>query len=314
MQTILGSGGAIGIELAKALTRHTRDIRLVSRTPQRVNPTDHLFPADLTNPADVQEAVAGSDIVYLTAGLPYDTRVWQSTWPLIMKNVIDACKTHQAKLVFFDNMYMYDPDYLNPMTEETPIRPVSKKGVVRAQLVNMILKETESGALRAIIARSADFYGPSIANTSVLTENVFKNLANEKKANWLGSADCPHSFTYTPDAGKATALLGNTEDAFNHVWHLPTAPNPLTGREWIEAIAREMGVEPKLQAVPKYMARIVGLFVPIMKELAEMMYQYDRDYVFNSEKFEKRFDFVPTPYLEGIRNIVKSDYPKQSSG
>jgi nucleoside-diphosphate-sugar epimerase len=308
MQTILGSGGAIGIELATALTRHTSDIRLVSRTPQRVNPTDHLFPADLTNPAEVQKAVAGSETVYLTVGLPYDIKIWQSTWPLIMKNVIDACKTHQARLVFFDNMYMYDPDHLNPMTEETPIRPVSKKGAVRAQIVKMILNEVESGALQATIARSADFYGPSVGNTSVLTETVFTKLANGKKANWFGSADCRHSFTYTPDAGKATALLGNTEDAFNQVWHLPTAPHPLTGKEWIEAIAKELGVEPGFQVVPKFMARTIGVFVPIMKELAEMMYQYDRDYVFNSDKFEKRFDFVPTAYLEGIRTIVRSDY------
>lgn len=313
MQTILGSGGAIGVELAKALTRHTSDVRLVSRTPERVNPTDHLFPADLTNPTDVQKGVDGSEIVYLTVGLPYDIRIWQSTWPLIMKNVIDACKTHQAKLVFFDNIYMYDPDYLNSMTEETPIRPVSRKGIVRAQLVKMLMNEVETGAVQATIARSADFYGPSIGNTSVLTETVFRNLSEGNKANWLGSATHQHSFTYTPDAGKATALLGNTADAFNQVWHLPTAPNPLTGKEWIEAIAKEMGVEPGFRVVPKLMARIMGLFLPIMRELAEMMYQYDRDYVFKSDKFEKRFDFVPTPYLEGIRNIVKTDYAEQSS-
>ena len=313
MQTILGSGGAIGIELAKALMQHTSDVRLASRTPQTVNPTDQLFPADLTKSEDVHKAVESSEIAYLTVGLPYDTRVWQSTWPLIMKNVIDACKAHQARLVFFDNMYMYDPDYLNMMTEETPIRPVSKKGAVRAQLVRMLMNEVDSGALKVIIARSADFYGPSIGNTSVLTETVFKNLGMGRKANWLGTADRRHSFTYTPDAGKATALLGNTEDAFNQVWHLPTAPNPLTGKEWIEAIAKELGVEPGFRIVPKFMARMMGLFLPIMKELAEIMYQYERDYVFNSDKFEKRFDFAPTPYLEGIRNIVKSDYASQIS-
>src|ERR1035437_1235941 len=121
MQTILGSGGAIGIELAKALKLHTSNIRLASRTPQKVNPSDHLFSADLTDPGAVLKAVDGSEIVYLTAGLPYNTKVWQTTWPIIMKNVIDACKIHNAKLVFFDNIYVYDPDYLDSMTEETPI-------------------------------------------------------------------------------------------------------------------------------------------------------------------------------------------------
>jgi nucleoside-diphosphate-sugar epimerase len=171
----------------------------------------------------------------------------------------------------------------------------------------------ESGALQAVIARSADFYGPSIENTSMLTETVFKNVSNGKKANWLGSVDNKHSFTYTPDAGKATALLGNTADAYNQVWHLPTASNPFTGKEWIEAIANDMGVEPRFKVVPKFLVRILGLFVPIMKELVEMMYQHERYYIFDSRKFEKRFVFKPTPYLEGIRNIVENDYENQTS-
>ena len=308
MQTILGSGGAIGIELAKSLSQYIDKIRLVSRNPQAVNPNDQLFSADLTNPEQVMKAVEDSRIVYLTAGLPYNIKIWQAVWPKIIRNVIDACKAHNAKLVFFDNVYMYDLKYLNPMTEETPINPVSKKGVIRAQIVGMILDEVERGTLKALIARSADFYGPSIGETSVLTEMVFKNFRNGKKANWMASVNYKHSFTYTPDAGKATALLGNTDDAYNQVWHLPTASNPLSGKEWIEAIAIEMGVEPKVQVVPQYMMRLIGLFVPVMKEMVEMMYQYDRDYVFDSNKFEKRFDFKPTPYSEGIKNIVTKDY------
>lgn len=308
MQTILGSGGAIGVELARALTQYTGDIRLVSRHPKAVNPTDQLLAADLTSAADVIKAVDGSEIVYLTVGLPYNTKLWQNTWPAIMKYVIDACKSCQARLVFYDNIYMYDPDYLNPMTEETPIGPVSKKGEVRAQLVKMIMDEVDSGGLQAVIARSADFYGPSIDNTSIITEMVFKKFKEGKKANWLGSPEYLHSFTYTPDAGKATALLGNTADACNQTWHLPTAANPLTGKEWIETIAKEMGVAPKYQVASNFMVRMLGLVSPIMRELGEMMYQYDRDYVFDSNKFEKHFDFKPTPYLQGIRNIVKIDY------
>ena len=56
------------------------------------------------------------------------------------------------------------------------------------------------------------------------------------------------------------------------------------------------------------MVRMIGLFVPIMKEMVEMIYQYDRDYVFDSSKFEKRFDFKPTSYPEGIKEIVQQDY------
>lgn len=316
MQTILGSGGAIGVELAKALKTYTSDIRLVSRNPKRINPDDELVSADLLDPGSLKNAIAGSAVVYITVGFEYNIKVWKANWPRFMRNVIDACLDEGCKLVFFDNIYMYDPDHLNPMDENTPINPCSEKGKLRAEIAEMLMQEIEAGDLKALIARSADFYGPSIQNTSVLTETVFNNLAQGKRANWLATLDCKHSYTYTPDAGKATALLGNTEDAYGQVWHLPTTPNPMTGREWIAAIASEMGAKPKSMVLSRTMIKILGLFIPIMKEIGEMMYQSDRDYVFDSSKFLKRFEFIPTPYLTGIQEIVNTDYqtgPKSTS-
>src|SRR3712207_252090 len=108
MQTILGSGGSIGHELAQELTKYTNQIRLVSRNPKRVNANDELFAADLSDKSQVDKAVAGSEIVYVTVGFEYDTKVWREKWPALMKNVIEACKKYKAKLVFFDNVYMYD--------------------------------------------------------------------------------------------------------------------------------------------------------------------------------------------------------------
>ena len=309
MQTILGSGGAIGIELAKALKQYTKDIRLVSRNPKKVNETDTLLSADLLNVDETKKAVQGSSVVYVTVGFPYNLKLWQNSWPKFMESVITACKEENCKLVFFDNMYMYDKDHLDGMDEETPINPPSEKGKVRAQIAQMLLDEVKSGKLTALIARSADFYGPNIVNTSMLNETVTKNLAKGKKANWMGSGDRKHSFTYTPDAGKATALLGNTDDAYNQVWHLPTAPDPYTGKEWVEHIAKAFGTKPKIQVAPKWMIHLIGLFVPVMKEMPEMLYQYDRDYVFDSSKFEKRFDMAATPYAEGIKEMIAADYP-----
>lgn len=310
MQTILGSGGAIGIELAKALPQYTKDIRLVSRNPKKVNETDTLHSADLLNPEEVDKAIEGSNVVYVTVGFEYNLKVWRATWPKFIKSVIEACKKHKAKLVFFDNIYMYDQSALNGMTEKAPIQPSSKKGMVRAEIADMLLNEMKGDALKVLIARSADFYGPSIKNTSMLTETVFEPLSKGKKANWMASVNFKHSFTFTPDAGKATALLGNTEDAYGQVWHLPTAGKPFTGREWIEHIASAMGKKPGFQVASKLIVRIMGLFIPVMREMPEMLYQYNRDYVFNSDKFEKRFDMKPTPYLEGIQQIVDSDYKK----
>ncbi|PLX13633.1 MAG: NAD-dependent dehydratase [Marinilabiliales bacterium] len=307
MQTILGSGGIIGIELAKELTKYTKNIRLVSRNPQKINQNDETFCADLTIADEVFKAVEGSDVVYLTVGLNYNLKVWQKTWPAIVNNVLEACKKYKSKLVFFDNIYMYDKEYLRAMDENTPINPPSRKGVIRANIAQMVL-DAGNGELEVLIARAADFYGPGIKGNSVLTETVFNNLNKGKKANWLGSINYKHSFTYTPDAGKAVAILGNTPDAYGQIWHLPTASDPFTGKEWVENIARVLGVKPKYQVASKFMVRLIGLFVPIMNEMVEMIYQYDRDYVFDSSKFEKRFNFKPTPYLDGIKTIVIEDY------
>lgn len=310
MQTILGSGGAIGIELAKVLKDYTNKIKLVSRNPKKINDNDMLFPADITNKDQVFEAVKGSEIAYLTVGLKYDYNIWEVQWPKIMQNVIDACKQSNCKLVFFDNIYMYDQNYLNNIKEETPINPPSKKGKIRQQISENLLKEVQSGNLQALISRSADFYGPSIKNSSLLTEMVFNNISRGKRAMWFNSFNFKHSFTYNLDAAKATALLGNSADAYNQVWHLPTAKNPLTMKELIEKICTEMNAKPKTFVISKFMLKMMGIFVPVFKEMIEMNYQYDRDYIFNSNKFESKFNFKPTSYKDGIKQIVEIDYSK----
>lgn len=304
MQTILGSSGVIGTELAKSLTQYTDKIRLVSRNPKRVNPNDQLVIADLTNAQQVLSAVEGSEVVYLTAGIQYKISEWQKQWPVIMKNVIDACKTHKSKLVFFDNVYTYGL-VKGWMKEDTLVNPVSKKGEVRAQIAQMIMSEVERGNLDAIIARAADFYGPNTP-LSFATVTVFHNLKKGKKAQWFLDANKKHSMTFTPDAGKATALLGNTKTAYNQIWHLPTDKNALTGKEFIEIAAKEFGVKPDYMVLRKWMIQLTGTFVPVVKESIEMLYQNEYDYLFDSSKFEKAFNFVPTSYKDGIAATVKS--------
>lgn len=305
MQTILGSGGAIGQPLARELKKYTSAIRLVSRNPKKVNDTDELFPIDLNDPGQVDKAIAGSEVVYVVVGFEYKLGVWQKVWPAFMQAVIKACQKHQAKLVFFDNVYMYDATAIPHMTENSPIRAVSKKGAVREQLHRMIMEEVEKNNLTALIARSADFYGPENKN-SALNLMVADNLVKGKKAQFFGDANKIHTYTYTPDAAMATALLGNTADAYNQVWHVPTTHEKLTNRQWIQLVADELKTEPKMQAVPVWLMKILGLFIPIMKEFPEMLYQYQQDYIFDSSKFEKRFGIKATSPKEGVRVLVES--------
>ncbi|MCB0652201.1 MAG: NAD-dependent epimerase/dehydratase family protein [Saprospiraceae bacterium] len=304
MQTILGAGGGIGIPLAKALKQYTHQIRLVSRNPKKVNDTDELFSLDFNDLSQIDKAIAGSEVVYVVVGFEYKLSVWQATWPPFMKAVIEACKKHEAKLVFFDNVYMYAKSAIPHMTEDAPLQPPSKKGAVRKQLHEMIMEEVAQKNLTALIARAADFYGPDNKN-SVLSIMVADNLIKGKKAQSFGNLDKIHTYTYTPDAAKATAILGNTEDAFNQVWHVPTTKEKLTNRQWIELIAEELKVQPKIQSVPVWMLRILGLFIPVMKEFPEMLYQNEQDYIFDSSKFEKRFGIEATAPKEGIKNLIE---------
>jgi len=303
MQTILGSGGIIANHLAKSLPTYTNEIQLVSRNPKAVNGNEKLISADLTSADQVMKAVKGSEVVYLTAGLQYNIKIWQEQWPILMRNVINACKENGSKLVFFDNVYMYGR-VEGPMTEGTPFNPCSLKGEVRAKIATMILDEVAKGSLTALIARAADFYGPE-TNNSFLNMMVFENLKKSKSAQLLISKNLKHSFTYTPDAGKATALLGNTPSAYNQTWHLPADMNILTGQQIVEIAARELNVKAKITVLPTLMIRIGGLFNPIIKESVEMLYQYDSEYIFDSAKFDKAFTFNKVLYAEGIKNSVK---------
>jgi len=304
-QTILGSGGAIGIPLARELKKYTDDIRLVSRNPHKVNDTDELYPLDIGNLSGIVEAVKGSEIVYLTIGFEYRLKIWQEVWPPFMKAVIRSCQEQNAKLVFFDNVYMYAKSSIPFMTEDAPLQPPSKKGSVRMEILEMLMEEVEKRRLSALVARAADFYGPDNRN-SMLAEMVAKNLLKGKKAQTFGNPDKIHTYTYTPDAAKATALLGNTPDAFNQVWHLPTTKEKITGNQWIELFEQELGVNAGIQNIPNWLLHLLGLFIPVMREFPEMMYQYDQDYIFDSSKYEKRFDPMVTPPSAGVRAMVEN--------
>ena len=311
-QTILGAGGAIGIELAKALATYTTDIRLVSRNPKKVNLNDELFPADLNNREDVFKAVEGSEIIYVTVGFAYNIKIWQKLWPPFIKNVIDACMQHNAKMVFFDNIYAIGGDNVKHITEESPMSPCSKKGEVRAEVDKIILDAIENRKLNAIIARSPDFFS-EVKATSMAMNLIYDNLIKGKKAQWLCDAKKVHNMGYAPDLAKGTALLGNTPDAYNQVWNLPTDSEKITGEGWINLFAKEMNTSNKYQVLPNWLIKVLGLFIPIMKELPEMNYQYDRDYFFDSSKFNSRFNYTPIKNAVAVKQTVESLSEKNTS-
>ena len=304
MITILGAGGAIANELAKCLTANHQPFRLVGRAPRATVGAAETFVADLTDQDQTIRAVAGSSVVHLLAGFKYDHKSWQEAWPRVMSNTIEACKRAGAKLVFFDNVYMYGR-VNGPMTEDAPFNPCSKKGEIRARIATALINEWKSGALTALIARSADFYGPDARN-GVPNVLVFEPLAQKKKASWLVNDSVPHSLTYVPDAARSLAQLAERVTAWNQTWHVPTTPNPPTGKQFIALAANELGVAPRYRVLGRPLLRVAGWFNPLVAESYEMLYQSDSPYLFDSSKFAREFGFAGTPYAEGIRATAAS--------
>jgi nucleoside-diphosphate-sugar epimerase len=303
MQTILGANGQIAEELAKELKRnYTSDIRLVSRQPKKINETDSLFSANLLDKEKTEEAVKGSEIAYLTVGFPLDTKIWKTQFPIIMQNVIDACKKHKVKLVFFDNTYMY-PQNNNILTEDSKFEPVGEKGKVRQKITEMLLSEIKSNQIEAVICRSPEFYGPGKTQGYTNT-TIFGNIKKGKKPMVFLKDDTLRTFIWTPDASKATALIGNTPDAYNQTWHLPCDDNRLTYKQFMELVSQVYGQQFQYLVIPKFVLKTAALFSKRIKEIIELLPRYESDTIFDSSKFKKRFpQFVVTTYKEGIEKI-----------
>ena len=303
LHTILGAGGPVGNSLATALANLNKPVRLVSRQPLVANNGQSWFKADLTILEDVIKALEGSEVAYLTIGLPYSTKIWREYWPLVMKNVTTACLRHSVRLVFFDNIYALSPNHLNPITESSPLQPCSKKGEIRAEVVRIMMEAVEKKGMMGLIARSADFLTLE-ENKGMIKPLLYDRMKKNQRAQWICNARVIHNFSYLPDLGKGTALLGTSPDVMQQVWNLPTDPTPTTGADWIRLMAEEMHASEKYTTISAGMIKLLGLFIPYMRELVEMLYQYDRDYFFDSSKFNSHFNFIPTSPGDAIREML----------
>ncbi len=222
-----------------------------------------------------------------------------------MQNAINVAKETKARLIFFDNVYMYGLVKGN-MSESTPYNPCSKKGEVRANIASKLMQEVEDGNIRASIARAPDFYGAGTAN-SYFDSMLLSKFAKKESAQWLGNPKTLHAFILVEDAAKAVALLGRNPESDNQIWHLPTAP-AITGIELINLAAKVFDTTPKYMKINKPMMQLFGLFSKPIKNSVEMFYQYANDYQFNSDKFQKAFNVKPTSYQDGFEKLAGTLY------
>lgn len=300
--------GVIGRATAQALGECGQSVVLASRSDAgaRLSGVPHIA-LDALDGAALRTATQGVTHLYLMLGLPYRASVWERDWPRMVQNAIDAALAHGARLVWFDNLYAYGPVPLRvPMREDHPIDPPSRKGKVRATLPTMLQEAGARRGLRWLVARSADFYGPDVRLSSLYNAAIERQLQG-RAAFWLGDPDKRHSFTYTLDAGLATAWLALDDGAWQQTWHLPTADPALSPRELLTQSARLLGAPTAVRALPIPLVRLASLVNAMAREVGEMLYQNQQVYVFSSEKFMARYPaFRVTPYAEGLAAMVDS--------
>jgi len=304
LHLVLGGSGAIGQAVINELQKRALSVKTVERSKNVENV--ETIKADLLNPDETKKVISGATYVYLCVGLQYNSKIWTKQWPILVKNVINACTLAKAKLVFLDNVYMYGKSPLSiPFNEEENQNPQSKKGKARKIIADMILDAHKSNKIKAVIGRSADFYGPNAKNSSLYI-NFLEKILKNKNPGWLGKPNREHTYSFTTDNGKALVKLALDDSTYGEVWHLPVGKK-ITIDQILAIINIELNSSYKISFMPRFLLNILSSFVPILKEVKEMLYQFDNTYDMSWDKFRKKFpDFKVTSYENGIKTMIKS--------
>jgi nucleoside-diphosphate-sugar epimerase len=311
LHVVFGTG-AVGMSVMDALVqRSPRRVRMVNRSGGASVPEGvEVVKGDAADPTFTREASEGASVVYFALNPPYDK--WPELFPGLQAGVLEGAASAEAKLIAVENLYMYGPTDGRPLTEDLPYAANTRKGTVRARMSEELMEAHQSGKVRVAIGRASDFFGPRVI-ASAAGEQVFGRAVEGKSAQVAGDPDQPHTYTYAPDIGRGLVVLGEHEEALGQVWHLPS-PATLTTRQFVETIFEEAGKPARIQAAPKIVLRVMGLFNPGMREMIEMLYEFEEPFVVDDSKFEQAFGEQATPLKEAIGETVRWYRTKRPAG
>lgn len=290
--------GAVGKATTEVLCRSGREVVVAQRSDPGSLPAGARFQrCDILDAEAVRAAVAGADQVVAAIGFQYVGRVWRRDWPRAMSHLIAACEGARARMVFIDNLYMYGPQ-TEPLREDMPLTSYGEKPAARAEVTRLWLAARDAGRVKVAALRAPDFYGPGVG-LSHIGDAGFGALARGKRAMLIAPPDTPHDFCYVPDfARAAVTLLDAPDDAYGQAWHVPCAPIR-TPRQILTLGAKAIGAKPRIGALPLWALPMAGLVVPMLREMAEMRFQWDRPYRVDTSKFARRFWSDATPFEVG---------------
>jgi nucleoside-diphosphate-sugar epimerase len=301
LHVVFGSG-QVGSALAAHLTGTGLAVRTVSRKrPSALAAGADWRAADVTDPEAAADAAKGASVVYQCLNAPYNQ--WPELFPPLQRGVMAAAEQSGALLVTLENLYGYGPTGGKPMTEDLPLAATSVKGRTRAAMTAELLAAGEAGRVRFAIGRASDFFGAGVTQGSTLGERVFGNALAGKRADFIGNPDLPHTYSYVPDIAAGLATLGTDARAMGQVWHLP-GPQTVTTRAFLALMAGQVGHPVAIRSVSKLALRALGLVNPMLRELAEVSYQFDDPFVLDTSKYESVFGAAGTPLAAAITATV----------
>jgi nucleoside-diphosphate-sugar epimerase len=307
MDVVIGAG-PLGLAVMRELLAKGKKVRVVNRSGKAGVPVNvEVVGGDIGDLAFAREACRSAESIYLCAKPPYTE--WTDKFPPIMEGAIEAAAATGARLIYGDNLYAYGP-FTGEVTEDFPDATTGPKGKARAQIAARLMAAHKAGKVRAVIGRASDFYGPGVIE-SALGERVFGFALAGKAASVLGNVDVPHTYTYIDDFAKGLVTLGEHKEALGGIWLIPSAET-VTTREFVTMVSEELGKPVKIQAAPRWLISMLGIFDPTMRELPEVMYQSEQPFVVDHGKFERAFGASTTPHREAIRMTL--DWYRQKAG
>lgn len=304
LHVVFGSG-QVGHPLAQRLLGAGKRVRVVKRSQGDVPEGAETMLGDATRESFCHEACAGASVIYHCMNPAYDTKLWATTLPRYMDNLIAAASKVGARLVVLDNLYMLGRTGGKPMNEDTPANPCSRKGEIRAKVAARLFEAQRSGEVRAVCGRAADFYGPR-GSLTMFGEYFWKPVLARKAGMALGNADTPHTYHYIPDVAHGLATLGCATDeqlGGQLLWMLPCQA-AVTTREMVRRFEPAVGHTIPLNVMPRFMMNLLALFVPMVREIKEMAYQWDEPFIVDDSRFRARFSMKPIREDEAARATV----------
>ncbi|WP_073948476.1 NAD-dependent epimerase/dehydratase family protein [Streptomyces kebangsaanensis] len=300
LHVVLGFGPA-GAATARLLAEQGQSVRVVTRSGRDPEPGIEHVARDVTDSRRLTDAARGATAIYNCAAPPYHR--WTSAWPPLASSVCAAAEATGAVLVMLGNLYGYGP-VDGPLTERLPLAATGPKGRVRAAGWERARELHEQGRIKAVEVRASDFFGPGVTDGGHLAARVVPRVLRGKPVSTLGDPDAPHSWSYVPDVARALAEVAGEERAWGRPWHVPTAP-ALSTREMVDRLAAEAGTGPvAVRGLPPAVLGAASVFSPLLRELKEVRYQFDRPFVVDSSAYEAEFAVRATPLDEQIKATV----------